>query len=112
MSTRDIGDRPGLQAERTDLSWVRTSTAMLANGGLLLLRHDLSAPNGLQLLSGAIALFLAILALGVAAQRRRVLMTRPLPEPVAAPRAVFWLAMGTMLLGVSTLVALTVPFDL
>lgn len=101
-----IGDRPGLQAERTDLSWVRTSASMIINGGLLIWRQGSNTPSTLQLMGGAMAVALALLALIVARRRRRVLMQRPLPAALAAPAAIVALALGTALLAISTLVAL------
>src|ERR1700756_3071491 len=60
MVERLIPGVPGLQPERTDLSWVRTTASALLNGGLLLLRHSLAGPSLLQLTGGCLALILAL----------------------------------------------------
>jgi uncharacterized membrane protein YidH (DUF202 family) len=38
--TRRLTDRPGLQPERTALSWDRTAIGLLANGALLVFRSN------------------------------------------------------------------------
>ncbi|HXV94205.1 MAG TPA: DUF202 domain-containing protein [Pseudonocardia sp.] len=39
MSRRPLRDRPGLQAERTELAWERSAIGLVAAAALLLLRH-------------------------------------------------------------------------
>ncbi len=104
MVERLIPGVPGLQPERTDLSWGRTTTAALVNGGLLLLRHSLAGPSRFQLVGGCLALILAFFTFGVSHHRRRTLRARPLPVPLAAPVPILLLASGTASLGVITLV--------
>ncbi len=104
-----IADRAGLQAERTDLSWVRTGLAVLANGGLLMLRQDTTHPSALQLIAGAIALVLAVLTLAIGWRRKRALGARPLPSALAASVEVALLAAGAALLVGASLVALLCP---
>jgi Domain of unknown function (DUF202) len=103
MVERLIPGVPGLQPERTDLSWVRTTASALLNGGLLLLRHDLAGPNRFQLTSGCLALILALFTFVVARHRHRTLVRRPLPVPLAAPVPILLLAGGTIALGLVTL---------
>jgi Domain of unknown function (DUF202) len=94
---------PGLQPERTDLSWVRTTASALLNGGLLLLRHSLAGPSLLQLIGGCLALILALFTFGVSHRRRLTLKRRPLPVPLAAQVPILLLASGTIALGLVTL---------
>ena len=102
MVERLIPGVPGLQPERTALSWGRTATSALVNGGLLLLRHHLAGPSRLQLTGGCLALLLAFFTFGVSHYRRRALVSRPLPVPVAAPVPILLLAGGIVALGVVT----------
>ena len=39
MSRRPLRDRPGLQAERTELAWERSGIGLLAAAAILLVRH-------------------------------------------------------------------------
>ncbi|HET7314027.1 DUF202 domain-containing protein [Salinisphaera sp.] len=104
-SRRAIAKLPGLQAERTYLSWTRTSLALLVNGALLL-RHALSEPSMVLLIAGGIAFLLALFTTGVAFHRRRTLAVRLLPEALAAPVPVLLVGVGTVGLGAMTLVAI------
>jgi Domain of unknown function (DUF202) len=106
MTERLIPGRPGLQPERTDLSWRRTTVSALLNGGLLLLRHELNGPSLLQLAGGGVALALALFAFAVSRRRRLALSRRPLPSPLANSHPVLLLGGGTAALGVVTLAAI------
>ncbi|MDQ2708099.1 MAG: DUF202 domain-containing protein [Actinomycetota bacterium] len=91
----------GLQAERTALSWSRTSLGVLGNGALLLLRdlHDYTGP--LRLVPAGLALVVALLTYLVGVRRQRLLMRRPLPQRIAPRREV-------QVIGASMLILITV----
>jgi hypothetical protein len=103
MTERLIPGRPGLQPERTDLSWVRTALTAMINGGLLLFRHNLHGPGKLQFAGGAAAFALTLFALMVSRQRQSRLAQRPLPVPLANPSLILLLSGGTAALGAITL---------
>jgi uncharacterized membrane protein YidH (DUF202 family) len=102
MPERLMLGRPGLQAERTDLSWARTALAAMVNGGLLLPAHVLGGAGSLQLAGGILAFLLAALMLAISAQRRAVL-TRHRSLVVAGTLPIVLLGAGTAVLGGVTL---------
>lgn len=106
MVERLIPGVPGLQPERTDLSWVRTTASALLNGGLLLLRHSIAGPSLLQLTGGCLALILALFTFWVSHHRRHALAGHPLPVPLAAPVPILLLASGSIALGIITFTAI------
>lgn len=82
---------PGLQPERTALSWTRTSLAILANGLLIAGRELPSHPGQWEVLpivmaAGSVASALVVYLIG--RHRRRSLARVPLSAPVSAPRVV------------------------
>lgn len=103
-----MADNPpdrGLQAERTTLSWTRTSFAFLVNGALLMVRnlHGSVRPAGLipALLAGVVALGTFLIAV----QRQRTLQRQPLPERVTPRLAVHTIGTAVLVLIVVTMVA-------
>ena len=61
----------GLQRERTSLAWTRTALAMVANGLVVLVRHERSFPLGLGLGLSALWMGLALVVLRHASRRGR-----------------------------------------
>ena len=73
---------PGLQAQRTSLSWTRTAFAVLANGAVLML-HDISHhQTGFGLVAAGVAVIIALLVYLVGVRRQRTLAQHPLPVRV------------------------------
>lgn len=106
MAEQPVSERAGLQAERTDLSWSRTSLSFAVNGSLLLIRHQTTGPAWLHYGAAGLAALLLAFTFLMAHRRRHVLEQRPLPEALAAPVPLALLALGTLLLGLITLVLL------
>ncbi|NDZ92699.1 DUF202 domain-containing protein [Streptomyces sp. SID6673] len=110
MTTAEVGVDRGLQAERTIMSWTRTSIAVGANGLLVAGRDLVSHPDewiGLRWAIGALAAVLAI-AIYIAGRRRaRDLTRRPLPRPVAVPRLMACTCVAITLLSVALLITAT-----
>jgi putative membrane protein len=63
-------DKPGLQAERTHLSWERSAIGLLASSAILLFRQTGPLAVGRTLLAAA-AVLLALLVLGLGRRRGR-----------------------------------------
>ncbi|MDA3921842.1 MAG: DUF202 domain-containing protein [Salinisphaera sp.] len=101
-------ERAGLQAERTDLSWTRTSLSFAVNGSLLLVRHHVPGPAWLHFGAAGLAALLLVFTLLMARRRRRVLEQRPLPEALADPVPLLMLGGGTLLLGLTTIALLMI----
>ncbi|MBV5242282.1 MULTISPECIES: DUF202 domain-containing protein [Mycolicibacterium] len=80
---RPLPDKPGLPAERTLLSWERSSFGFLVGGALVLLRqHGPLGPGRILLAVTATLLALLVLALGY----RRSHAIRDSPAVTAEPR--------------------------
>lgn len=101
-----IGDRPGLQAERTILSWDRTAVGFVANGALVAVRHIDAVPPA-QLAVAAVALLLAVSCTG--ARRQRTAAPRPATSTTPPPRRqVYFVTCGVLLLALAVLVSIVV----
>ncbi|MBU8807450.1 DUF202 domain-containing protein [Mycolicibacterium goodii] len=92
---RPLRDKPGLPAERTLLSWERSSFGFLVGGALLLLRQHGPLGPGRVLLS-FIAALLAMLVLTLGYRRSRAIRDSPVlaGRIVTAPPRVEVLLIG------------------
>lgn len=104
VPVRTPGD--GLQAERTALSWSRTSLGFLSNGVLLLLRDAPHHTTPFRLIPAFLFLVLAGAVHLVARDRRRELARRPLRRPLAAYRPVLAIGWSMAVLVILTAVVL------
>lgn len=100
--------RPGaaLAAERTVLSWTRTSFAVLGNGVVLVLKQLPHYRDPIPLVPAAVAAVVAIAVYLVGWQRRRVLLQRPLPRDMSPHREVRLI--GGLILALILVIALWV----
>lgn len=105
---RDFGAN-GLQAERTTLSWTRTSFATLANGALLTIKNFPGSAGPLGLIPAALAGLVALGIYVIALQRQRTLRRRPLPTRITPRRQVYLIGTAVLLLIVVTAVAQGFP---
>ena len=78
----------GLQAERTGLSWSRTSLGVGANALLLAVREVTHEGTWPALVVAGAAAVLAVVVAVYGRRRTRHLSRAPLPSPLAADRAV------------------------
>jgi uncharacterized membrane protein YidH (DUF202 family) len=98
-------EAPGLQAERTLLSWERTALGLLANGALLMLRGaGLTGPP--ILLPAGVALVLSVIATVIGLHRHRVIGPGAAGAVAAPSIEVSVLGAGVTIVGVLTLVAI------
>lgn len=80
MTREALAQDRGLQPERTDLAWTRTSLAVLVAGGLLLVKdHDLAsvADHRGRLVVGIAAAVVTVVVFLIGVRRRRRLTSRP-----------------------------------
>ncbi len=96
-----IGELPGLQAERTLLSWDRTALGLLANGALLLLR-DVQPLGAARLVPAGAALLLAVLC-ALAGRRRAKRIGAPTVMVAAPTLEVVGLGATVTVLGLAVL---------
>ncbi|WP_433559162.1 DUF202 domain-containing protein [Pseudonocardia xinjiangensis] len=82
------GPPPGLQAERTELAWSRTTLGVLANGLLLSVRVFTDAGPGAAAAPIALAVVIAVATVVVGRVRANALRRSPLPVHLAPTRAV------------------------
>lgn len=71
MAVLDVG----LQRERTSLAWTRTSLAMVANGLLVLVRHERSIPMPAALCLSVLWVGLALVTLACSSRRNHLVVT-------------------------------------
>ncbi|SEH55892.1 protein of unknown function [Mycolicibacterium rutilum] len=108
MTREALAQDRGLQAERTDLAWARTSLAALVAGGLLLAReHGLDQPSRVNVGVAALVCTAAVFLIGV--RRRRALAARPLAVRVTARRQVFCAGAAVLILGALVITYLALP---
>lgn len=98
---------PGLQAERTLLSWERTALGLLANGALLMLRGaGLTGPP--ILLPAGAALVLSVIATVIGLHRRRQIGPGTAGTVAAPSIEVPVLGAGVTIVGLLALVAILI----
>jgi uncharacterized membrane protein YidH (DUF202 family) len=101
-----INELPGLQAERTLLSWDRTALGLLGNGALLILR-DIQPLGAARLVPAAAALLLAVLC-ALAGRRRTKRIGRPTATVTAPTLEVVVLGATVTVLGLAVIGVLVV----
>lgn len=97
MSDAPARSARGLQAERTALSWSRTSFAFLANGALLMIRnlHGSVGPAGV--IPAALAGAVALLTYYISVRRQRILQ-QPIGAGITARGPVYIIGTASLLL--------------
>ena len=93
---------PGLQRERTALAWTRTALALVANGLLVLVRHEHALPLRVAVVLSVLWLVLALLALVQAARRERLVH---MPDHEIGPAYVFAVPLTLAVAGLCTATA-------
>ncbi len=91
----------GLQAERTALSWSRTSFAFLVNGALLMVRNLHGAVGLAAVIPAALAGAVALLTYFISFRRQRILQ-HPAGTRITARRPVYVIGIASLLLIVVT----------
>lgn len=94
--------KPGLQAERTLLSWERSSLGLLVGGALVLIRHH-GPPIAGRVVLAAVAGLSALVVLGLGYRRSRRIRTTRVEVPTLE---VLVLGYGTAAFGLAVAIAL------
>lgn len=107
---REIPPKPGLQAERTQLSWERTTISFLVITAVLLFRSDGPLAEGRTALA-ITSIMLALLTLVIARQRgRRYVPAGPTGGPAISSAAAAVPLVGWSTAALSALVAVFMFF--
>ena len=95
----------GQAADRTALSWTRTSFAFLANGALLMIKN-LHGPVGpMQFIPAFLAAAVALGTYVIAWRRQRTLQQHPLPDRITPRRQVYVIGVAMLVLIAVTTIA-------
>ena len=98
----------GLQRERTSLAWTRTALAMVANGLLVLVRHERAVPMPVALCLSVLWVGLALVTLVCASRRNHLVVT---PDhrigPAARTLAPLAIAVGALCAVTAGMIAVT-----
>ena len=97
---------PGLQAQRTSLSWTRTAFAVLGNGALRMLHDVQQHKAGFGLVAACVAVAVALLVYLEGLRRQRLLARHPLPGRITPGREVHVVTAGVLILIVVSVVSL------
>jgi uncharacterized membrane protein YidH (DUF202 family) len=101
MTREAVARDRGLQPQRTELAWTRTSLAVLVSGSLVLVKdrdpaHLANHPG--RLVVGVAAITVAVCVFALSVRRRRVLRARPQPPCVHARTVVLFTGMSILAL--------------
>jgi uncharacterized membrane protein YidH (DUF202 family) len=110
MTRQPLAQDRGLQRERTALAWTRTTLAVATSGELILLR-DRNAFDLLhdpaRLVTGGLAMVVAVGVFWLGLRRRRELAVKPIPSSGTARRNITGVGVSVALLSALIVVYLS-----
>lgn len=95
----------GRQAERTTLTWTRTSFAFLVNGALLTIKDLHGSAGPAALIPAYLAATVALGTYVIALQRQQTLQLHPIPNRITPRRSVYVIGMAVVVLIIVTTIA-------
>ena len=101
----DATEDRGLQAERTTLSWSRTSFAFLVNGAVLMVKNLEGSVGPAAFIPAALAGAVALVTYVIALQRQQTLRQQPFRTRITPRRQVYTIGIASLVLIVVTTVA-------